>query len=379
MEIISGERIKQAREIRGLTQTELAGKVGVNQSAIARIENKNLFPSDDVLNKIIIQTGFPKSFFLNKSNVDFQLGSLLFRCKASITLKEKCEAIQYGRIIYEIYEKIRNNIPPFAVRLPKLEGSPEEGAKITRSVMGLSPDKPIGDLIRVFEKMGVLIFAIPKVFENKDAFSLWEGKGFDIPLIFISSGKPGDRLRFSLCHEVGHLVLHSKLAGNISKLEKEADRFAAEFLLPEQAMRNVIVPPVTLFSLATLKPIWGVSIQALMYRAKELELITDRQYKYLNMQISKRRWKKREPSNLDITVEKPRLFRKCAEQLYGNPINYKGFANAMALTQSFLKTIMNAYSSGLTNLEKDENVPSKLFDINKIKETQIFKIPSQDV
>lgn len=378
MEIISGERVKQAREIRGLTQTELADKVGVNQSAIARIENKNLFPSDDVLNQIVIQTGFPKSFFLNKPSVDFQLGSLLFRCKASITLKEKCEAIQYGRIIYEIYEKVRNNTSPFPVRLPKLEGSPEEGAKITRSEMGLSPDTPIRDLIRVFEKMGVLIFAIPKVFENKDAFSLWEGKNFDIPLVFISSGKPGDRLRFSLCHEIGHLVLHSKLAGNISKLEKPADRFAAEFLLPEQAMRNAIVPPVTLFSLAALKPVWGVSIQALVYRAKDLELITDRQYKYLNMQISKRRWKKREPSNLDIPVEKPRLFRKFAEHLYGNPVNYKVFAKEMTLTQSFLKNILNAYSSGVTHLVEKVSPPSQLLNINKIKKNQNLKSPVQD-
>lgn len=367
MEIISGERVKQARELRGLTQTELADKVGVNQSAIARIENKNLFPSDDVLNRIVIQTGFPKSFFFNRPIVDFQLGSLLFRCKASIVLKEKYEAIQYGRIIYEIYKKMRKNVSTFPVRLPKLDGYPEEAAKITRSIFGLPPDKPIKNLIRILEKMGVLVFTIPKVFENNDAFSLWEGKDFNIPLVFASSGKPGDRLRFNLCHEIGHLVLHSNLAGNISKLEKEANRFAGEFLLPEQAMRNVIVPPVTLFSLAALKPIWGVSIQALIYRAKELELITDRQYKYLNMQISKRRWKKREPSNLDITVEKPRLLRKFAEQLYGNPINYKVFANKMTLTQSFLKDIMNVCSLGHSKLDERESHPFQIFNIKKMK------------
>src|ERR1700693_1826607 len=87
--------------------------------------------------------------------------------------------------------------------------------------------------------------------------------------------------------------------------EKRAYTFAAELLMPEAAMRREITGPITLSSLAVLKPRWRVSIQALIRRAYDLHLIGDRQYRYLFEQLSAKGWRSKEPSNLDIPIEKP--------------------------------------------------------------------------
>src|SRR5262245_21838168 len=134
-----------------------------------------------------------------------------------------------------------------------------------------------------------------------------------------------ERLRFSIAHEVGHLVLK-----HIGKYRPEEERaayqFAAELSMPRHAMRTEIVSPVTLSAIASLKPRWRVSIQALVRRAFDLSIISDRQYRYLFEQIGSKGWRTREPSNLDVPPEKPRSLRQMAELVYGNPIHYEKLA-----------------------------------------------------
>ena len=110
--IVNGERVKQARELRAYTQKELGEKVGVNQSAIARIETGDLTPTKEVIQRLAISTGFPLSFFTQESYLNFPLGSLLFRGQASVNLREKYEASQFGRTIFEVYQSLESNYDP---------------------------------------------------------------------------------------------------------------------------------------------------------------------------------------------------------------------------------------------------------------------------
>ena len=91
-------------------------------------------------------------------------------------------------------------------------------------------------------------------------------------MIVVAETAAGDRRRFSVAHELGHLVLHQFPQGAPRVLEQQADAFAEAFLLPEAAMREALVPPITLTTLADLKTRWGVSLQALIRRALTLEL-----------------------------------------------------------------------------------------------------------
>jgi Zn-dependent peptidase ImmA (M78 family) len=153
-----------------------------------------------------------------------------------------------------------------------------------------------------------------------------------------------------VAHELGHLAMHrSFLRKAHSEIEDEAFRFAAEWLMPESAMRSVIQDPVTLTSVANLKPIWGVSLASLVKRAFDLSLITQRQYHYLFHQLGNLGWKTREPPALDIPVERPRRYRKMVEIVYGKPIDFAALAADSHVTAQELRRILTDFeeSSGV--------------------------------
>jgi len=199
--------------------------------------------------------------------------------------------------------------------------------------------------MKMAELAGILILNLPIEIEHRDAFSLWVGEQDDPKaVICVSGGKSGDRRRWSVAHEIAHLVMHNAPQGQIAAIEQQADIFAAELLLPEIAMRREITPPVSLLSLSRLKPRWRVSIQALIRRSFELQIISRRQYGYLFEQIGARGWRLREPAHLDVPIERPRGLRRMAELLYGVPINFRKLAKDMALPTNLVKMILEAHA-----------------------------------
>jgi Zn-dependent peptidase ImmA (M78 family)/DNA-binding XRE family transcriptional regulator len=325
--MIYGERIKQARELNGLTQTQLANRIGANQSFIAHIEQERRMPSPTLLEAIANQTGFLPPFFEQPPIDNFPLGSLSLRARKSLTAREEAQAYQYAKTIFEQVGVMARGLNIPDLRLPNIQEKPSTVARIARTELGLPPDTPIKNLTGTLEKAGVLIFPLPLILEKTDAFSTWADLVSERPIIAVLLGKPGDRLRFSISHELGHLVMHRAIRGRVSIIENEADQFAAEFLLPEVAMRQEIVKPVTLTSIADLKVRWKVSMQSLIRRAYNLRIVTNRQYRYLFEQLSSHGWRRKEP--IDIQVEKPQVIRKMIELLYGSMQEY---ATRMHLT-----------------------------------------------
>ena len=321
-QIIRGERIKQVRELIGYNQTELAQKLEVTQAAIALMESGRIMPTDNILNQLSFLTGFPVSFFKQEPIIDVPLGSLLFRGKRSVTVRERNQLYRYAQTLCELTNSLFRHIKPIPVKIPKLPNEePSEAAKLTRSLLGLSPDKPIEHLTSTIEKAGAVILSIPQSSEI-DAFSFWIGS---TPVIAITDGWSGERIRLSLAHELGHLVLHGAgYYNNHSDLESDAFSFAGEFMVPESSLREELNPPIKLSDYGILKARWGVSIQHLILRSERLNIITKRQYKYLFQQVGKNGWRKKEP--IEIPIEKPRLLRQLAEMIYGIPVNVKTVA-----------------------------------------------------
>lgn len=156
----------------------------------------------------------------------------------------------------------------------------------------------------------------------------------------ILGGKTGYRTNFTIAEELGHLVLHSPLRISVSEAETEAKVFAQEFLLPSEAMQEEIARPVTLSSLAPLKSRWKVSLQALIRRARDLGYVTANQYRYLNQQIRMNGWARAEPGDDGIPQQKPRLLRKMATILYGEPINFKELSVETGVSEDLLSDIL---------------------------------------
>lgn len=363
--MISGERVRQAREFRSLTQTELARQIGITQPLVAQVESDFKQPSEAVLQAIALKTGFPLSFFRQGPPPDFRLGSLLFRSQTSVTSRERSRVFRYGQLTYEMVEKLfAPRLKRPEVRLPKLRGvSIREAALLTRDALGLPQGQPIGNLTNAVERAGVVVFVLPTPIEKGDAFSAWTGVNAQTPVIAIGEGKPGDRVRLSVAHEIGELVLHHTPDGRLDEMEREAFRFAAELLMPEETIREEIGTPVTLTHLARFKPRWKVSIQALTRRAYDLEIITRRQYTYLFEQLSSMGWRRHEPDNLDIPVERPRGLRKMVEVLYGNPPDYERLAADARLTVHFVRKLVEAQAEE-QHISSQPSLPSKVIPMS---------------
>jgi len=133
----------------------------------------------------------------------------------------------------------------------------------------------------------------------------------------------------------------------------EANAFAAELLLPGRALKEELTQPVTLLEIATLKPRWKVSMQALIRRARDLEVITPRQYTYLMTQVSARGWRKAEPSNLDVARERPRLLMKMCETLFQIPLPYDRIAERLCWTSQFTREVL-AQHADRTGASQDD-------------------------
>lgn len=343
--MIHGDRVRQARELRDLTQTELGFRLGVDQSTIALIESGLRQPSAGVVAGISLQTGFPVSFFRQGPPPQFSLGSLLFRAQRSTSARQRMQALRYGEIIFESSARLAERlIATTHLRLPRLDTgeTPERAAQLTRSAFGLGPDRPVPHLTNLVERSGVVVLALPTRLPKRDAFSGWTESAPVTPFVALSKGVPGDRMRYSLAHELGHLVMHSTLKGSVEAVEREANRFAAEFLMPGDGIRQEVLAPVTLTTLAELKPRWGAAMQALALRARDLGIITTGQCAYLFRQMAMRGWRTNEPVRL--VPEKPRAFRKMAELLYGDPIDISRLAADARLPVPLMEEIIDAHA-----------------------------------
>ena len=335
--VISGERVKQARELKELTQAALAKAIGVSQGAIAQIELGGFMASDELVAAIAARTGKPLRFFQQEPAPEFPIGSLLFRSHASLTKKDITSTYRHAQLAYELWLRLSEGLTLPPISIPRLSVTPIEAAREMRKRLRIPANEPVPHLLNLLEWHGLVAVVVPDI-KSRDAFSHWFT---ETPVMALSSGRPGDRARLTVAHELGHLILH---AGK-SRFEiddSEADDFAAEFLMPEGAMRRELKIPVTISSLAGIKPRWRVSIQALVYRCKELGIITERQYRYLFEQISAMGWRKAEP--VQIVLEQPRALRQMAEMRFGDPIDYTAFAHEAAMDAKSLSEILADYA-----------------------------------
>ena len=356
--MINGERIRQAREIGGLTQEQLANKLKLSQAQVTYFEQNLREPKEETLDQIALATSFPISFFRRESGPELALGSLLYRKRKSMSSRERDQVLQLGRIILEATLELGESFRNIDLKLPRIsEATPQDAARITRAELGFSPDRPITNLMTRLERNGVIIIPVALQIDEHDAFSVWSNTEPRKPVIVMTSGKPGDRQRWSLSHELGHLVMHYAYRASIADIEMQANQFASEFLIPEEMARKEFKPPLTLTFLAEIKSRWGIAIQALIQRAFQLDIITDGQRRYLFRQLASRGWLRNEP--VPIPTEKPRLLRKMIEATYGNKIDIKTMADRICVSAGMMREIFDSYRPAI-NVARQQAPQPKL-------------------
>lgn len=304
---VKPQRIALARESRLMLQSELARAIGVSQGKLSKMETGFLEVSDAYLDRISKVLSYPKSFFYENSEI-YPLGLNYYRKNKGIP-NRTFRAIEASvNLRRDEIEKLLKSVDfEFDLKIPKCDiddekygGSPETIARSVRKYWRL-PRGPIENLTDLVESAGIII--IPCDFGTR-AFSgigTWTQDG--VNLIFVNRKMPGDRMRFTIAHELGHIIMHRL---STETMEDEANRFASEFLMPAETIKPQL-SGLRLDKLAQLKLHWKVSMQAILMKAKDLGSIGERQYRYLWGQMGSLGYRLSEPIEYAIPQEKPSL------------------------------------------------------------------------
>jgi Zn-dependent peptidase ImmA (M78 family)/DNA-binding XRE family transcriptional regulator len=303
--------LKLARDARELTQADLAKIADVTQALVSKIENGLVTqPSDEVVEKLARAVNRPISFFYQQERiVGFPHFHYRKRTKLGARALAKIAAIINIRRQH-IVKLLRSYENPPEKPIPQFDLddtglTPEKVAERMREYWML-PRGPIQNLVELIEAAGGIVVLCRFNTNHLDGIS-FRSEGLP-PLFFMNRDVPGERFRFSLAHELGHIILHG-VPSDDEKMEEEAHRFAAAFLMPAAEIRPYLTTP-KLSAFARVKAFWKVSIKALIKRAHDLKLITDNQYRWLNVQYSKS-FRAGEPNS--IPLESPSRLRVMVE------------------------------------------------------------------
>ena len=307
-----------ARKVRGITQTQLAEITGISQAALSRyVKGSDPIPEYEV-EAIATALRFPVKFFYQEGEqLASESGEVFHRKRRSVpiaTLDHIHAHLNIFRIVTKhlltgVTPRHDYDIPRYQVRA--FNGDVEYIAEVVRAAWGLNPG-PVDNLIELLENAYVFVWLMDFDTELIDETTQWVGH--PRPIMLMNSQVSGERLRYSCAHALGHLVLHHNVEP-YQEMETEADRFAAAFLMPAEEIKAELAP-VTIEHLLKMKPAWGVSMQALIRRAKDVGMINESRYKSLFEMLSRAGYRKQEPFTLE--PEEPTLFKKLVDEYHQN-------------------------------------------------------------
>ncbi|MEK6334013.1 MAG: XRE family transcriptional regulator [Acidobacteriota bacterium] len=300
---VNPEMLVLARESRGLRQSELATRLSITQGKLSKLESGLLQVSDDFLDNLVAEVHYPHEFFQQTDRVyGYGTTCIYHRKRQSLPLLElrrliaelNVKRIQIARLLRGAEIEADNRF--FRMDIEDYSGDAVHIADFLRRSWGI-PSGPIENLTTAIEAAGGIVLRRSFGTSKIDAMSQWAPG--EPPLFFINSEIPADRCRFTLAHEIGHIIMHQAPTPD---MESEADEFAAEFLMPARDI-GPYLKDISLPRLAVLKQYWKVSMGALLKRAADLNKITGRQHKYLWTKMSKQGYRLHEP--VKIPAEEP--------------------------------------------------------------------------
>lgn len=311
-----GERLKRFRIARGMTLADLETAIDrlVSSSTLSKYEKGIRQPSVKTLNRIAAAYGIKSAQLWSEPLCDVE--SIAFRKKTKLSKREQArikafvaEEVEKRVWLQEQISKQNTlKLPILGTTVSNLDDA-EEAAYTLRETLGLGKT-PIKNLMGVLEEQGIYIIEVnaSETFDGISAVARDTKDKVSAAAIAIRSEIPGDRQRLNIAHELGHLILD--IDKNVDP-EKAAFRFGAAFLATAEQLRKDVGQKRKRFynkQLFDLKKRYGMSIQAIFYRFKDLGIITDTYYEKFCIKVNVLGWKKKEPVN--IPLEHPQRFHE---------------------------------------------------------------------
>jgi transcriptional regulator with XRE-family HTH domain len=336
-----GQRIKQARKASQLSLRDLAERAQISPMAISKYERDQDMPSSGVLLRLAQALDVSIDFFFRPAVPEVQLQA--YRKHASLGVKEQ-EAVQ-ARIqewlerYLEVESFFEDEEPHVVLPHYAVESADEVETAVQelRAAWNLGLD-PIENLTQVLEDQGIKVGLVDG-FELFDACTFLTGQ---TPVIVTKANIPGDRQRFNLGHELGHLVL--EVAEGLDA-EKISHRFVGAFLAPAPAVRFELGHSRTTLDmneLYLLKQKYGLSMQAWIFRARDLEIISPQVAERLFQRFRTNNWHRQEPGKAYPSENPQRMerliyralvedliSRSKAQELLGKPLQQRWVEEAL--------------------------------------------------
>jgi len=348
-------RFQEARISQGLSQTDLARKIGVSVETVSNWESGQRSPSPEAFTNLCQALGFPESFFQQESQKGGDLQTaVFFRSFSGRTKKENLRLGIWrawaGRILSILSRHIE--LPP--ITLPQVNWSNVDPAEdSSEKIEALATecrrmwklgDGPISHLTRLVEAMGVAVIRLNlEGLERVDAFSCWQDGR---PLIFLIGKDSACRERMNVGHEILHLIAHRQIpqdelesGGLLERIEQEAKTFASALLLPATTYPRELYS-FQMEQFRKLKGRWGVSIAGQGSRCKELEIFDETQFVQFRKNLSWNKYIKKEPLDDSMPVEQPSLIQQAMDMLTtAKVLSPRDLADDLCLPPSALQAL----------------------------------------
>ncbi len=285
MEQILAQRLKSARLMKGFSMDVLCERMGniVSKQSISKYEKGKMMPDSTILialsNALEVSIDyFFRPYKLEFTEVEFRKKSKLGTLKIQSINEHVIDNIERYFEIEEILEVNNDFNIDFSNIIVQSSTDVKNQAKRLRDLWNLGDDG-ISKVVSVLEENNIKVIEI-------DASEDFDGlSGFineKKPIIVLNKNFSPERLRFTAFHELGHLLLSFDEIFSQKEIENFCNQFANEMLIPSKQFIKLIGASRKEISLQELIPIqkqFGISIDALMYKAKELNIITDNRYK----------------------------------------------------------------------------------------------------
>lgn len=329
MDKLFAERFKSARLMNGFSLQDLADQLGnrISRQALHKYEKGSVMPDSDMLGFLCEALAVRPDYFFRSEALE--LGEIEFRKLKKLSSKEENRIIEHAKDYLSRYlelEKILNIKTQFVNPLedfPPIENSLdiEKAASSVRKEWEMGSDA-IANVVELLEDKHIKVIEVAAGDEYDGMQTTI--KGSHIPVIAINIGKVSkdDRKRFTALHELAHLLL--KIPNSFSEKEKETfcHQFAGAMLFPAEAVKKELGEKrsrIHLQELGSLKKQYGISMQAIIMRAKVLNIITDATCRQLFMTFRQMNWRVDEPVKYEGNESANRfdqlLYRALAEEI----------------------------------------------------------------
>ncbi|NHZ45608.1 ImmA/IrrE family metallo-endopeptidase [Desulfovibrio sp. XJ01] len=363
---VSPARISMARERAGLTKKKLAELLDKKPSAVTQFESGKSGLAFETFTRLVQALKIHPAYLttLLPESPQLKIETCHFRANRSVTQAERYQAVRYAQDVLAIYRALERR----GVTFPDVAFSTYEGPELSerkieeysitvRKNLGLGLG-PILNMAELLESIGVFIILLPCECAKLDAFATWID---DRPCIMITADSPASRMQFDYGHEFAHILLDENRSSGDPLTERIANRFASAFLMPYPTFSTDCPRKFSLSVFISVKDFWHTSIAASMYRARQLDIMSERNYRSGIISLTREGYRRSEPKEFDRPL--PTSLDQ-ALQLVSSDTTISDLANEIGLYQEQLIDVLKTQGISSETISSLSPAPQKAKIIN---------------